>query len=282
MDVDHYLFLGLPSGKEGSKLTEKEISKAYRRKSLEVHPDKRLDDPNASANFIKLQTAYDVLLRAKRQELQRKSQRDSKRQKMMDDLDERERSAFAYGSSGKARRSEEEIIAKKLKEEVDRIRAMYGYKMGYTYTTPKVSPLKKQSVDGEKISTFSAAEKETILKVSWDTSGVDYTAQRLRELFETISSVKDVVIRSSKKKRLAIIIIIIIIIKVAASGTVLGDYSNPLLVIPLQPAGPTAREPVKKSDTQLSGDLVGTRYQAFEDSVLQKLQKAAERQKRAT
>ncbi|XP_071734531.1 uncharacterized protein [Rutidosis leptorrhynchoides] len=273
MVVDHYLIVGLPSGVEGSKLTEREITKAFRRKSKKVHPDKRPGDPNADANFKQLVKSYHVLIRAKRQQLQRKSQRDSKRQRMMDDLEERERSAFAK----KAARSEEEIIAKKLKIEVDRIRAMFGYKMeGYT-TPTKVSPLKKESVDGEKSSTVGGLEKETMLKVSWETSGVDYTAQRLRELFEMFGSVKHVVIRSSNKKRLALIVMGTKEEAVAAAtGTVLGDYSNPLLVIPLQP---TAREPVKSSDTKLSGDLFGTRYQAFEDSVLQKLQKAAERQK---
>ncbi|XP_071716965.1 uncharacterized protein [Rutidosis leptorrhynchoides] len=293
-NVDHYLFLGLPSGEEGSKLSEKEITKAYRLKALELHPDKRPDDPNAPANFQKLQTSYHVLkdekarklfddlLRAKRHKLQRDSQQDSKRRRMMSDLEERERSFFTNNSSAKAR-SEEDIIARKLKEEINRIRAMHANKMAYN--TPNVSPLKKESVDGGKSGTgggVSAAEKETMLKVSWETSGVDYTAQRLRELFETIGSVKDVVIRSSKKKRSALIVMATKEAAVAATGTVLGDYSNPLLVIPLQPAGPTdfrtAREPVKP-DPQLSADLVGTRYQAFEDSVLQKLQKAAERQK---
>ncbi|TXG64927.1 hypothetical protein EZV62_011921 [Acer yangbiense] len=41
VDVNHYDVLGLPSG---AKLTEKEISKAYKLKALELHPDKRLDD----------------------------------------------------------------------------------------------------------------------------------------------------------------------------------------------------------------------------------------------
>ncbi|CAK9186017.1 unnamed protein product [Ilex paraguariensis] len=59
IEVDHYAVLGLPSGEEGFKLSEKEISKAYRLKALELHPDKRPDDPNADANFQKLKTSYD-------------------------------------------------------------------------------------------------------------------------------------------------------------------------------------------------------------------------------
>ena len=55
-----------------------------------------------------------------------------------------------------------------------------------------------------------------------------------------------------------------------------GDLSNPLLVLPLQPAAgaafPSAREPVEPDGPKLS-NLVGAGYQAFEDSVLKKLQK---------
>ncbi|TXG64925.1 hypothetical protein EZV62_011919 [Acer yangbiense] len=40
MDVNRYEVLGLPSGVEGAKLTEKEISKAYKLRALELHPDK--------------------------------------------------------------------------------------------------------------------------------------------------------------------------------------------------------------------------------------------------
>ncbi|KAM0037326.1 hypothetical protein Hdeb2414_s0014g00436801 [Helianthus debilis subsp. tardiflorus] len=60
----------------------------------------------------------------------------------------------------------------------------------------------------------------------------------------------------------------------AATGTMCGDISNPLLVVPLQPAVatsfPMAREPVVP---QRNEELVGAGYQAFEDLVLQKLQK---------
>ncbi|KAM7479470.1 hypothetical protein LguiA_027683 [Lonicera macranthoides] len=61
---------------------------------------------------------------------------------------------------------------------------------------------------------------------------------------------------------------------VASTGTVCGDLSNPLLVLPLQPvvAFQSAWEPVEPDGPKLS-NLVGASYQAFEDSVLKKLQK---------
>ncbi|CAH1422991.1 unnamed protein product [Lactuca virosa] len=123
-----------------------------------------------------------------------------------------------------------------------------------------------------------------MLKVSWEKGGLEYSAERLRGLFETFGEVKDVVIRSSKKKGSALIVMASKEAAVAATGTVCGDLSNPLLVIPLEAAVtnsfPTFREPVKSSNGEhVNEELVGARYQAFEDSVLQKLQKAAERQK---
>ncbi|KAL6201281.1 hypothetical protein ACLB2K_024995 [Fragaria x ananassa] len=59
--VDHYQVLGLPSGEEGAKLEEKEITKAYRAKALELHPDKRPNDPNANAEFQLLNASYEIL-----------------------------------------------------------------------------------------------------------------------------------------------------------------------------------------------------------------------------
>ncbi|KAI3804038.1 hypothetical protein L1987_32206 [Smallanthus sonchifolius] len=291
VDIDHYVILGLPSGEEGLKLSEKEITKAYRLKALELHPDKRPDDPNAPANFQKLQTSYQILkdekarklfhdlLRVKQQKLRSESQQDSKRRRMMADLEERERSAFAGHDPSAKATSEEESIARKLKEEISRIRAMHANKSTPTAT----ETMKKQSGVGETSSMGPSAEdKEKMLKVSWEKGGLDYSAQRLRELFEKFGEVKDVIIRSLKKKGSALIVMATKEAAVAATGTMCGDLSNPLLVVPLQPAVatsfPAAREPVRP---QLNEDLVGARYQAFEDSVLQKLQKAAERQKQS-
>ncbi|KAI3750017.1 hypothetical protein L2E82_20641 [Cichorium intybus] len=291
VDIDHYIFLGLPSGEEGSKLSEKEITKAYRLKALELHPDKRPDDPNALSNFQKLQTSYQILkdekarklfddlLRVKQQKLHRQSQQDSKRRRMMSDLEERERNAFYQDPTSKAK-NEEENIARKLVEEINRIRSMY--KMNFTTTTEGETSRKKEKEVGEKSSVVDM-DKEKMLKVSWEKGGLDYSAERLRGLFETFGEVKDVVIRSSKKKGSALIVMASKEAAIAATGTVCGDLSNPLLVIPLQPAVsnvfPTAREPVKSNGQHVNEDLVGARYQAFEDSVLQKLQKAAEIQK---
>lgn len=208
--VDHYRVLGLPSGEEGAKLTEKEISKAYKWKALELHPDKRPDDPDAHDNFQKLKSSYEILkdekarklfddlLKIKREKQQRQSQQDGKRRKMMSDLEERERAAFAPDPAVKARQ-EEEKIARQLKEEIERIRAMHENKQ----TPAAFASVKETKQSG---SGGVGLDKEKVLKVSWEKFGEDYTAERLREIFSEFGKVEDVVIKSSKKKGSALVV----------------------------------------------------------------------------
>ncbi|XP_057966411.1 uncharacterized protein LOC131156614 [Malania oleifera] len=289
-EVDHYRVLGLPSGEEGAKLSEKEIKTAYRSKALELHPDKRPDDPNAHANFQKLKSSYEILkdakarklfddlLRVKREQQHRQTQYDSKRRKMVSDLEERERAAFAPDPIAKSR-EEEERIARQLKEEIARIRAMHANK------SASKTPISKKETAGvgkesSRVGDGGGLDKEKVLKVSWERVGEDYDAKRLRELFEKFGGVEDVVIKSSKKRGSAIVVMASRDAAVAATGNVLGDVSNPLLVLPLQQAVtkevPSVPEFVEHNHLN---NLVGAGYQAFEDSVLKKLQKAAGSQK---
>lgn len=284
--VDHYRVLGLPSGEEGAKLTEKEISKAYKWKALELHPDKRPDDPDAHDNFQKLKSSYEILkdekarklfddlLKIKREKQQRQFQQDGKRRKMMSDLEERERAAFAPDPAVKARQ-EEEKIARQLKEEIERIRAMHENKR----TPAAFASVKETKQSG---SGGVGLDKEKVLKVSWEKFGEDYTAERLREIFSEFGKVEDVVIKSSKKKGSALVVMATKSAAGAATGSVCGNLSNPLLVLPLQPAVatqiPSALKPV---ETESINNLVGAGYQAHEDAVLEKLrEKAKEKNKK--
>ncbi|KAK7357888.1 hypothetical protein VNO80_17185 [Phaseolus coccineus] len=290
-EIDHYAVLGLPSGEEGAKLTEKEINKAYRWKALELHPDKRPDDPNAATNFQQLRTSYDILrddkarklfddlLRVKRDRELRNSQRDGKRRKMVSDLERRERDANAPDPTAPdptaKEREEEARIARQLKEEIARIRAMHGKK-----AAPPPPPETEKESGRDRGGGEGGLDQEKVLKVSWEKMGEDYSADKLRELFSEFGEVEDVVIKGSKKKGSALVVMATKEGSVAATGSVIGHLANPLLVLPLKPATVANSSGVPKSaETARLSNLVGAGYQAFEDSVLKKLQKAAEKQK---
>ncbi|KAL5706340.1 hypothetical protein ACHQM5_024523 [Ranunculus cassubicifolius] len=208
VEIDHYQLLGLPSGEEGSKLTQNEISKAYRSKALELHPDKRRNDPNAHDNFQKLKSSYEILkdekarklfddlLRVKLERRQRQSQCDSKRRKMMNDLDERERASFSSDPNLKSK-LEEERIAKEFREEIERIRAMQVKNKGSRFSNNVgISRRDEEDKGGSE-----GLDGEKVLKVSWDGITDEYTSTRLKELFEEFGEVEDVVIQSGRKKK---------------------------------------------------------------------------------
>ncbi|XP_068322376.1 uncharacterized protein [Pyrus communis] len=283
VDVDHYKVLGLPSGEEGSKLTENDIKKAYRAKALVLHPDKRPDDPDAPANFQSLMSSYEILkdekarklfddlLRVKRDQQRRHLERDSKRQRMVSDLEARERSAFAPDAAARDR-AEEERISRKLKEEIERIRKEHAKKGAATDFAPKRETVGvgNGNVGGAKV----GLDEEKMLKVSWENVGEGYTAERLRGLFSVFGEVEDIVIRGKKKRGSALVVMATKDAAVAATGTLLGDLSNPLLVIPLKPVSVTDAPPVQRpEEPDRLNHLVGAGYQSFEDSVLQKLKK---------
>ncbi|XP_052205311.1 uncharacterized protein LOC127810096 isoform X2 [Diospyros lotus] len=285
--IDHYIILGLPTGDEGAKFSEKDITKAYRKRALELHPDKRPDDQNAHADILQLNASYailkdekarqlfDDLLRIKQMKIRRQSQQDSKRRKMVSDLEKRERAAFAPDPEAEAR-EEEERISRKLKEEIARIRATYANKVASTAQPPS----KEATTQGTE-NASSSLDKEKVCKVTWDKVGEDYSAQQLRELFEKFGEVEDVVIKSQKKKGCALVVMASKDAAIAATGTVCGNLSNPLLVLPLQQAvtatAPCTQKNAEPDPPKLS-NLVGSQYQAFEDSVLTKLKKAAKKQ----
>jgi DnaJ homolog subfamily C member 17 len=104
-----------------------QIKKAYRKKALKCHPDKNPDDPKAAETFHELsraleiltdvsaRSAYDRVLRAKAAVKLRHQELDSKRQKLKEDLERREKDAAVQGG---IKLSDEQ----KLAAEIERLR----------------------------------------------------------------------------------------------------------------------------------------------------------------
>ncbi|PKU80119.1 Chaperone protein dnaJ 10 [Dendrobium catenatum] len=303
-DADHYAVLGLPSGEEGSKLSLKEIEKAYKNQSRIRHPDKRPNDPNATADFQLLTSSFEVLrdemsrccfdakLRARRERVLRDSLQDAKRRKMATDLDERERSAAAAVDPAEQGRRKEKMKADELKREIAEFKARRAKKAS--------EPNGKEKAAEEKVG--PGLDKGRMLKVTWETSAGDYSAAKLRGIFARFGIVEDVVIRSksSKKKASAIIVMaskdavylcwfishiihlfvatvsILSFSEVRAIQSMSGDTTNPLLVLPLEPMAPSFSSTSSTNHNESMGpefnNVVGAGFQNYEAFVMKKLQ----------
>jgi DnaJ family protein C protein 17 len=279
-DVDPYAVLGLAPG----VLTDAEIKKAYRKKALVLHPDKRKDSERevAQREFDALQKAYDILLdpqarkaledlaKARAATQARFDAQDAKRRKMREDLERRERAA----ERGK---TEEEEARERLQAELTRLRRDFASrKRAYD---GEVRPGGDGSVSGpgaaERRDENSASPAQTTrrgedeknksasvvpehlyrtVKVSWRKDVSHYPVAKLRELFSRQGDVvEDVVIREGKKKKgSALVVFADVAAAKRAAANVNGDRENPLVTLRAA-VPPTGEESAKNAASGSAG-----------------------------
>ncbi|WCJ21720.1 DNAJ heat shock N-terminal domain-containing protein [Euphorbia peplus] len=115
-------------------------------------------------------------------------------------------------------------------------------------------------------------DREKIFEVSREKGGEDYTAESLKELFSKFGEVEDILIASSRKKCSALIQMATKEATVAATRNVYSHLSISLLVLPVKQAAATVSiHPARESDRL--DNLGGSDYTAYENSVLEKIQK---------
>nr|XP_043631005.1 dnaJ homolog subfamily C member 17-like [Erigeron canadensis] len=252
--IDHYLVLGLPSGEKGTKISDKDITKAYKIKALELHPDKKPNDPNAVINFQNLQASYEILKdessrkkfdadlirRVKLQQYtsnkfdkkeERKPQQERKKSDSYDvrtrwnDFNEKEGDVSEKPTRKRAYDAEyEEWARKRAAYEERRRKEKAALKAFHSIIKFKAKKEVYRSVD-----------KENVLEVFWAKGGLDYYSEkRLRGTFTKFGEVKDVFMSSVFQG--SAIIVMATKYGVAAAvkaGKACGDPSNPLIVRPL-------------------------------------------------
>ena len=257
-DVDPYAVLGLAPG----VLTDAEIKKAYRKKALVLHPDKRKDSERevAQREFDALQKAYDILLdpqarkaledlaKARAATQARFDAQDAKRRKMREDLERRERAA----ERGK---TEEEEARERLQAELTRLRRDFASRKraydgevrpGGDGSVSGPGAAERRDGDAAKAPAPRRGEDENnqsasvvpehlyrTVKVSWRKDVSHYPVAKLRELFSRRGDVvEDVVIRDGKKKKGSALVVFADVEAAArAAAAANGDPANPLVTL---------------------------------------------------
>ncbi|XP_072931628.1 dnaJ homolog subfamily C member 17 [Epargyreus clarus] len=199
-DLDLYEILGLQI-----TATESEIKKAYRKKALQCHPDKNPDDPKAAETFHELsqaleiltdasaRAAYDTVLKGKEAAKLRHKELDSKRRKLKEDLERREKEAL----SGKA---DNLTAEQKLAAEMERLQ-----KEGSRLLQEELKRVKEKLK--QAMSRFSEPVWDSSLnriKIKWkaeknDESNGGYNEELLRKFLKKYGDIVALIISPKKK-----------------------------------------------------------------------------------
>ncbi|KAJ2830344.1 hypothetical protein FBU31_002505 [Coemansia sp. 'formosensis'] len=197
-EVDVYALLGV-----SVEASEKELTKAYRVKALQHHPDKNRDNPDAAKLFHDIKAAYDMLsdpqLRsdyddkrrasiAKRQRLDALS---GQRKRMKSQLEKYEREARQTRELGKARAQQQmHDEAARFRDEAQREEARRDRRMReHMQKTTDEQPV--DDVD----------ELDRTVRVRWDTSQHNHDRESLAGIFSVFGELEEVVASPSERKR---------------------------------------------------------------------------------
>lgn len=193
--------------------TLEQIKKAYRKKALELHPDKNLSNKEeAEKKFVELgkafeiladesaRSAYDAVRKAKREKQKRDEQLDDKRRKLKQDLESREKAAREreIQKHDKMRKSREE---ENLQHEIDRLR-----KEGSKLLEEETNFINEQ-IRLEKVKAAAAAAKQeeskrkldqtehsTVrIKISWPSS-TTFDENSLKDIFSKFGNIETIVV----------------------------------------------------------------------------------------
>lgn len=298
-DLDLYLLLEV-----SPEASEKEIKKAYRKKSLKCHPDKNPDDPKAAETFHQLsealailtdetaRKAYDNVLKARKANELRNRQLDEKRRKLKDSLEAREiQAANEERNKLFAKKTEEEKFEaeiervmregrRELEEEQERIRILIE----------KEKEESKLYNQGTKIHVENPARIKVRWKATSDSSHLKdnlYTRDSLFSIFSKYGDVNVVVVSESStpKKGSALIEMATTSSAGMASNVERGFVQIPLKckLIESDPelasVGNADRPNITQPTESTSTTQSNSNFNDYETLVLRKMRQAEERKK---
>lgn len=199
--------------------TQSEIRKAYRKKALVCHPDKNPDNPKAAELFHELanaleilsdesaRAAYDRVLNAKKAAALRHSELDSKRKKLIEDLERREKAANLQHQARRHGYATEKSPEEQFKEEMERLR-----KEGSRLLEEEQELMRKQLAEDRLQKQGSSSQWDSSqhrIKIKWKADKSDdknggYDETNLRNFLKKYGDIVALVI-SGKKKGSAVI-----------------------------------------------------------------------------
>ncbi|KAK9696286.1 hypothetical protein K7432_012557 [Basidiobolus ranarum] len=247
IEVDYYELLGV-----NYNSTSSEITKAYRKKALKVHPDKNPDNPDAAHKFHELSVAYELLtnaqkkleydnkLKAKIANKKKHQALGTQRRKYKEELEELENAV-------KKQKQDEMEAGIKLQTELENLRTE-GYRRRREREEKellKMMEAEVQQAKQPKQDTLLAnlSITDCSLKIKWKKKVYTPDTQALQELFSKFGEVSDVI---SKKQGSALIVFKSV---VSAHAAITSQNTDPLLE-PFEISWASGSEPeiVKKLD----------------------------------
>jgi DnaJ homolog subfamily C member 17 len=207
LDLDLYALLDVED-----TASQEQIKKAYRKKALELHPDKNPQDKEgAEARFVQLgkvfeilsdtaaKAAYDAIKRGRKERAKKIEQLDDKRRKFKEDLEARERTAAEKANRPVTKNATTNEDEERFKREVERLR-----KEGSRILEEEMNQIKEQlrKLRDENKDTLKEQKQQKTprMKASWTSkafrSGLN--VDLLRHLFEYYGEI-EILLMSEKK-----------------------------------------------------------------------------------
>ncbi|XP_034485908.1 dnaJ homolog subfamily C member 17 [Drosophila innubila] len=283
-DVNLYDLLGISIEAE-----QAEIRKAYRKRALDCHPDKNPDNPQAAERFHELskaleiltdvtaRAAYDKVLKAKKAAELRTKQLDSKRQKLKEELEQRERAALHKLQAGQpystVRKSDEEV----LQEQIERLRRE-GSKLLEEEQLAMREQLKRnyneQRQQQQQAPAFDSTQHR--IKIKWkadksDASNGGYTQEQLMQYLKKYGEVVALVMNTKIRGRA----MVELKTREACDMVLAYEKGNPSNPLHFQWVTPPAHEKPAMPMTTAGN----TSSRDYEDLVMRKLRQAEERKR---
>lgn len=180
-----------------------DIKKAYRKKALKLHPDKNPDNPNAASEFHKLskileiltdesaRKAYDKVLKGRKEAALRHRELDSKRRKLKEDLEARERSSRNFNNQ----RTAEGIF----REEIERL-----MREGSKLVEEEIALITKQIREEASQNVVVSDSTKYRVKIKWragkdDPNNGGYNQQLLHKFLSKYGDINALIISPKKK-----------------------------------------------------------------------------------